>query len=284
MKAPAFAYARPSSLAETYALLAEHQDDAKILAGGQSLMPALNMRLASPALLIDINALPDLNGIVREGNTLRIGALTRHREVERSLAIAQHLPLLAEAVPHIAHVAVRNSGTIGGSLAFADPAAEIPAVAVALDATLVIGSSVGERRVPARKFFRALYETALEPNELILAIEFPLTPGYRSTFAEVARRHGDYALVGLALHAQVCGKRLDDVRLVFLGGAATPRLAERAASVLSGHECDASRVDQAIGVLAEDLDPMPDLYHRRETKMHLAGVLLRRTLARLTSN
>lgn len=282
MKAPAFAYARPSSSDEAYALLDAHRDQAKVLAGGQSLMPALNMRLASPALLIDINALPGLDTITRRGDTLRIGAMTRHRAIERSAEVTELLPLLAEAMPHIAHVAIRNSGTIGGSLAFADPAAEIPAVAVALDATIVVGSSAGERRIPARAFFRALFETALAPNELILAIEFPVTPGYRSVFFELARRHGDYAVVGLAMHARVTGRRLDDARLAFLGGGATSRLATRAATVLTGRDCDADCIESAVRALADDLDPLPDLYHRRETKLHLAGVLLRRAAARLT--
>jgi len=282
MKAPAFAYAKPTTLAQVYALLDEHRDEAKILAGGQSLMPVLNMRLASPALLVDVTALPDLNRIAHHGAQLRIGALTCHREIECSRVVAKELPLLAEAIPHVAHVAIRNSGTIGGSLAFADPAAEIPAVAVALDATIVIGSSVGERRVSARTFFRGLYETALAANEMILAVEFPRTENYRSAFTELSRRQGDYAVVGLAAHTRVTGKQLDDVRLVFLGGAAMPQLAQRAAHALTGHTCDALRIDAAVAALAQDLDPLPDLYHRRETKLHLAGVLLRRTLARLT--
>ena len=282
MKAPAFAYAKPTTLAQVYALLDEHGDEAKILAGGQSLMPALNMRLASPTLLVDVTALPGLNFITRHGAQLRIGALTCHREIECSRVVAEDLPLLAEAIPHVAHVAIRNSGTIGGSLAFADPAAEIPAVAVALDATIVIGSSAGERSVCARAFFRGLYETALAPNEMILAVEFPRTEDYRSAFSEFCRRQGDYAVVGLAAHARVTGKQLDDVRLVILGGAAMPQLAHCAARALSGHACDAPRIDAAVAALAQDLDPLPDLYHKRETKLHLAGVLLRRTLARLT--
>jgi len=244
-------------------------------------MPALNMRLASPALLIDINALPGLDRISRQHETLRIGALARHRAIERSAEVAQALPLLAAAMPHVAHVAIRNSGTIGGSLAYADPAAEIPAVAIALDAAIVIGSTAGERRVAARQFFLGLFETALATNEMIVAVEFPLTAGYRSAFAELARRHGDYAIAGLAMHARVAGTRLDDVRLAFLGCAATPKLADRAASVLAGHDCDASRIEEAIDALAGDLDPLPDLYHAPATKLHLAGVLLRRTAATL---
>ena len=281
MKAAAFAYAKPSVLNEAYALLDAHGDRARILAGGQSLLPALNMRLAAPELLIDITALPGLDGIAQHDGTLRIGALTRHRAIERSDTIAARLPLLAEAMPHIAHVAIRNSATIGGSLASADPAAEIPAVALALDAAILIGSSAGERRVAARQFFRGLFETVLAPNELILAIEFPLTAGYRSVFAELARRHGDYAVVGIAMHARVTAKRLDDVRVAFLGAAATTRLAERAAAALTGNDCDQQRIESAVAALAEDLDPLPDLYHRRETKLYLAGVLLRRAAVRL---
>jgi aerobic carbon-monoxide dehydrogenase medium subunit len=281
MKAPAFAYARPRSLEDAYALLDEHRDRAKILAGGQSLMPALNMRLSSPRLLVDINALTELDGIARHGDALRIGAMTRHRSVEQSAEVARALPLLAAAMPHIAHVAIRNRGTIGGSIAFADPAAEIAAVALALDATIVIGSARGERRVSARQFFIALFETALAPDELILAVEFPLAAGYRSAFCELARRHGDYAVVGLALHARVEGQRLDDVRLAFLGAGATARLAMRAARALTGQSCDADSIDSAVAALAADLDPLPDLYHARETKLHLAGVLLRRAIGRL---
>jgi carbon-monoxide dehydrogenase medium subunit len=283
MKAPAFAYAKPGTLAETYALLDAHGDRAKILAGGQSLMPSLNMRLASPGVLIDINALVGLSGISRGQGCIRIGALTRLCEIERSAEIAAHLPLLAQAMPHVAHAAIRNCGTIGGSLAFADPAAEIPAVAVALDATLTIGSSASERRMPAREFFRALYETALAPNEMILAIEFPNTPGYRSAFTELVRRHGDYAVAGVAAHAQVANGVLNDLRLVFLGGAPMPQLATRTADALIGSAPTAQDLDRAVAALAEDLDPLPDLYHSRATKLHLAGVLLRRTLDKLMS-
>jgi carbon-monoxide dehydrogenase medium subunit len=281
MKAPAFAYAKPPTLAEAYTLLDADGGDAKVLAGGQSLMPALNMRLSAPKLLVDINAIPGLTGIACVGDTLRIGALTRHREIERSTEVARQLPLLAQAMPHVAHVAIRNSGTIGGSLAYADPAAEIPAVAVALDAQILVGSSAGQRRIGARQFFRGLYDTALAVNEIILAVEFPLTPGYVSAFMELARRHGDYAVIGVAAHARPSGQQLDDVRLVFLGGNPSPRLAENAARALIGRQRDAESIESAVAALAMDLDPLADLYHRRDTKMHLAGVVLRRALAQL---
>ena len=172
MKAPSFAYAKPRSLDEAFALL-EGSGDAKVLAGGQTLLATLNMRLSSPALLVDITALPGLAGIGLRGNVLRIGALTRHREIERSPEVAKHAPLLAQAAPHIAHVAIRNAGTIGGSLAHADPSAEWPACCVALDAEIVIATRRGERRVKAREFFTGLFDTALAPGEVIAAVEFP---------------------------------------------------------------------------------------------------------------
>ena len=197
MKAPSFAYAKPRSLDEVFALAEKHGEDAKLLAGGQTLLATLNMRLSSPALLIDITGLPGLAGIEVKGNTLRIGALTTHRTIEQSPEIARHLPLLAQAAPHIAHVAIRNAGTLGGSLAHGDPAAEWPACCVALDATIVIAAKSGERRVKAREFYRGLFETALGAGEVITAVEFPIPgAGYRSAFLELARRHGDYAIVG----------------------------------------------------------------------------------------
>lgn len=280
MKAPAFAYARPARLPEVYALLDAHHDGAKLLAGGQSLMPALNMRIAAPAMLIDINDLSALAGITRTADRLRIGALTRHVTVERSIDVAAALPLLTAAMPFVAHVAIRNSGTFGGSIAYADPAAEIPAVAVALDAIIVIGSSRGERRVPACEFFRGLYETALAPEEVVLAVEIAVMPGYRSAFAEIARRHGDYATVGLAVHARPIDDQIHDPRLVFLGCTAAPRRAIHAEQALNARRLDARAIDAAADALAADLDPLADLYHSRATKLHLARVLLRRTLAR----
>ena len=208
---------------------------ARVLAGGQSLLASLNMRLSSPELLVDITGLKELSGIRAHNGALRIGALTRHRDIERSAEVARHVPLLAQAVPHVAHVAIRNSGTLGGSLALADPAAEYPACAPALDATLVIGGAGGERRVAARDFFRALYSTALGPGELLLAAEFPLLgAGYRSEFVELARRHGDYAIVGVAAHARVERGSVSDLRLAYLGVGATPVRARRAEAAIEG--------------------------------------------------
>src|SRR5438309_302677 len=191
MKAPRFAYARPASTAEALALLEEHGDDARVLAGGQSLVPILNFRLAAPKVLVDINRIAALSGIKVTRNHIRIGALTRHAELERSADIARHLPIVAAAMPHIAHPAIRNRGTVGGSMALGDPAAELPACALALGATFVVAGKKGERRIAAEDFFKGLYATALKPGELLVAAEFPLPkPGYVSAFGELARRHG----------------------------------------------------------------------------------------------
>ncbi len=282
MKAPSFAYAKPGSLAEVFELLERHGDGARVLAGGQSLLASLNMRLSSPELLVDITGIPGLAGITVKGGTVRIGALTTHAEIEGSSEIAQHLPLLAQAVPHVAHVAIRNVGTFGGSIAMADPAAEYPACTVALDATFVLASRRGERRVRAREFFRGMYETALAPDEVLIAGELDATAaGYRSAFLELARRHGDYAIVGLAAHAKVADGRFADVRLAFLGAGAAPVLAKNAAASLEGQPFTPQVVTTAQGAIAQDLDPPADLYSTSTTKLHLARVLTGRALAAL---
>lgn len=284
MKPAPFKYARPATLAEAYALLAQGGDAAKVLAGGQSLVPTLNMRLSQPAALIDINAIPGLSGIAVANGTVRIGALTRHAEIERSQVVAQHLPLVHAAMPQIAHVAIRNRGTIGGSLALADPAAELPACCLALGATLVLGSPGGERRVTATDFFRALYETALAPGELVLAVEFPaLAAGYRSSFLELTRRHGDYAIVGVAIHAKAGADRTTDARIAFFGIGSTAVLARGAAAALDGKPLAETAITAAKAALDRDLDPLADLYHTAETKLHLAKVVLGRALAALAA-
>ena len=284
MKAPEFSYVKPGSLAEVFDLLDRHGDRARILAGGQSLLASLNLRLSEPELLIDITGLTKLSGIALCGQTLRIGALTTHRQIETSAEVAQHLPLLAQAVRNIAHVAIRNVGTFGGSIALADPAAEYPACAVALDASFVLQGRAGERRVKAREFFRALYTTALRPGELVTAGEFPLAAaGYRSVFLELARRHGDYAIVGLAAHARIAAGRISDARLAFLGAASTPVLAVRAAAALEGRQPDAQAIAAAQATLAEELELPADLYSSRATKLQLARVLLGRALVALAA-
>jgi carbon-monoxide dehydrogenase medium subunit len=282
VKAPSFAYSKPATLGEVFDLLERHGDGAKLLAGGQSLIPSLNMRLSSPEVLVDITGLRDLAGIKVDGDTVRVGALTTHAEIERSPEVARHLPLLAQAVKQVAHVAIRNVGTFGGSIAMADPAAEYPAVCVALDATFVVASRKGERRVPARQFFKGLYATDLKPGEVLVAGELKaLGAGYRSAFLELARRVGDYAIVGVAAHAKVGGGKLTDVRLGFLGAGDRPMLAGNAAAAVDGKAYGPAVVKAAQDALAKDLSPPADLYHSSATKLHLARVLTGRALAAL---
>lgn len=284
MKPAQFAYAKPASLADAFALLSQHGADAKLLAGGQSLIATLNMRLSSPSILVDITGIPGLAGIAVGSGKVRIGALTRHRDIERSEEIARHAPLLTQAASHIAHVAIRNAGTIGGSLAFADPAAEWPACMLALDAEFVIASGTGARRVKAREFYRGLYTTALEPNEVLASIEIPdLGAGYRSVFMELARRHGDYAIAGVAAVAKVDGQQLTDVRLAYLGLGATPALGRDAMAAVEGRSYGADVVAAAQQALERDIDPIGDLYSSPATKRHLARVLTGRALAALVA-
>ena len=219
------------------------------------------MRLAAPELLVDITGLRELTAISRTANALRIGALLTHATLERSREVAEHVPLLAQAAAQVAHPAIRNRGTLGGSLALADPAAEYPACALALEATLVLAGPRGERRVAAKDFFRGLFETALQPGELLVAAEFPRAD--RSVFLELARRQGDYAIVGLAAVANGSGRRF-----AFCGVGATPVLAAGASR--------AATLDAALQALRKDLNPTADLYHSAATKLHLAGVLLSR--------
>src|ERR1700726_2425329 len=216
MKASAFAYARATSVVNALELLVAHGDKAKVLSGGQSLMPAMNLRLISPELIVDIGELAELRGIAVNGDTLKIGALTRHVDLQRSPDVAGHAPLLTEAIAHVAHPAIRNRGTIGGSLAHADPASELPACMVALNATIVVRGPKGERRVAARGFFTGIYETVLSPQELLVGVEVPVArKSSAHFFNEFARRHGDYAIVGLAAQAIVEGDHFADLRLGF---------------------------------------------------------------------
>jgi len=252
LKAPSFAYAKPRSLAEAFDLL--ERPGAKILAGGQSLIPSLNLRLSSPELLVDITALKGLSEVEVKDGTVRVGALCTHAALERSEEVRKHLPLVAEAVSHIAHPAIRNRGTLGGSLALADPAAELPACALALEAVLIISSGKGERRVKVADFFKGLFETDLEPAEILVGVEF--SKADKSVFLELTRRQGDYAIVGLAGVVKKTERRL---ALFAIGGKPIllkPRSLEEAKASLP--------------------TPAADLYHSSATKLHLAKVLLER--------
>jgi carbon-monoxide dehydrogenase medium subunit len=282
MKAPRFAYARPASTAEALALLEEHGDDARVLAGGQSLVPMLNFRVAAPKVLVDINRIAALAGIKVTRNHVRIGALARHAELERSADIARHLPLVAAAMPHIAHPAIRNRGTFGGSCALGDPAAELPACAIALAATFIVAGKKAERRVAAQDFFKGLYATALKAGELLLAAEFPLPkPGYASAFGELARRHGDYAMVGLAAHGSTQGKKFSDMRVVFFGVSDRAQRAARFERALDGQPATERTIEAALAKLDADLEPRADLHASAATKLHLAKVLAARVLEKM---
>src|SRR5438552_10990126 len=282
MKAPRFAYGRPASTAEALALLEDHGDDARVLAGGQSLVPMLNFRLAAPKVLVDINRIEALSGIKVAKNHLRIGALVRHAELERSADIARHLPLVAAAMPHIAHPAIRNRGTFGGSCALGDPAAELPACALALGATFIAAGKKGERRIAAQDFFKGLYATALKAGELLVAAEFPLPkPGYASAFGELARRHGDYAMVGVAAHGSTRGGKFADMRVVFFGVADRPQRAARLERALEGQPAGAKAIAAALAGLDADLAPRADLHGSAATKLHLAKVLAGRVLKQI---
>jgi aerobic carbon-monoxide dehydrogenase medium subunit len=275
LKPAAFAYAKARSLDDAIALLGEHKGEAKLLAGGQSLIATLNMRLSSPSLLVDINGLAGLGGIGVKDGMVEIGALARHAALERSSDIAKHAPLIALAMPHIAHPAIRNRGTTGGSLAYADPAAELPACLVALDGEVDITGPKGKRIVQACDFFTGLFETALGSHDVLSAIRFPAaSANTRVGFAELARRHGDYAMVGLAATAKQNGKGLSDVRVVYFGIGATPVRARKAEAALA-----AGSIDDAVNAL--DLDPPDDIQATGVVKKHLAGVLLRRVAKQL---
>ena len=283
MKAPAFAYARPRDLSDVLALMAEHGDNARLLAGGQTLNATLNMRLSEPSMLIDLQAVSVLKGISIQGPMLRLGAMTTHTEIEDSPLIAQHLPLLKAAVPHIAHRAIRNLGTFGGSIAYGDPAAEWPACLLALDGVVIAQGPQGQRRIAAQDFFTGLYSTDLHEDELIVACDLPLTKGaHRYAFDELARRHGDYAVVGIAATAQVHGQVLRDVRLAWLGAAAQPMRSPRTESLLEGQTLNEALVTQAVQCLKDELPTEADLTHSAASKSHLAGVMLKRALKTLT--
>ena len=284
MKPSPFAYTRPESLEDAIDVLDEHGEDARVLAGGQSLMATLNMRLSAPKVLVDIGRVPGLAGIEETDDGLRIGAMTCHAGVEASDLVTSQAPLIASAMPHIAHPAVRNRGTFGGSIAFADPAAELPACAVALGARMTIAGKSGTRTVDADAFFRGLYETALEPGEVLTAVEVPgVREGWKSGFMELARRHGDYAIIGLAAHVEIEDGRFGRSRLVFFGAGERPVSAQRSAALLEGERWSDTLGARIAAALKEELDPFEDLNADAAMRRHLAGVLARRVLGPLSA-
>lgn len=304
MKAPAFAFARPRRLDEVLALLEKHGDEARLLAGGQTLLATLNMRLSEPALLIDMQSVAELKGLSVVGNCLRIGAMVTHSAIEASALVAQNAPLLRMAAPHIAHRAIRNLGTFGGSIAYGDPAAEWPACLLALDGVVIARSQQGERRIAAQDFFTGLYTTALEANEVIVACEVPVAAaGHRFAFDELVRRHGDYAVVGLAASAQAHEGVLTDVRLAWIGVGSMPQRSRATEQLLDGMRVDSEAAQsvnagvsqgsnhgandallaRALGALRDELQPEADLTHSVAAKQHLAGVMLKRALRVLST-
>jgi carbon-monoxide dehydrogenase medium subunit len=284
MKAAAFDYIKVGTVTEALTLLSERAGSAQILAGGQSLMAMMNLRLAQPELLIDISGIEGLKGIEVRGSVLRIGALTTHHVILQSDLVTRHAPLLAQAVPHVAHLAIRNVGTIGGSLALADPAAEYPAVALALNATIVAQGPKGERRIAIGDYFKGLYQTALAADELLIAVEFPLAqPGQKFHFDELSRRRGDYAMVGLGCALTTDGGRIQNARIALLAVGDGPVLATQAMASLAGQTLDDATVQAAQQALARDLSPNGDLQADPATKIHLARVLLGRALNALRS-
>jgi len=279
-----FEYAAPEALDEALALLREHGAEAKILAGGQSLVPLLNYRLARPRLVVDINGLP-LAGVRVDNGSLRLGALTRHHDLEELPEIARSAPLLPEVARLIGNVRVRSLGTVGGSLAHADPAAELPMAVVALDARLTLASASGSQTVPARDFFTGYLSTALAPDELLTAIEVPVTLGMGWAVEEFARRAGDFAVVAVAAGVSLDRRgRVDDARLALGGVADRPVRATAAEDVLRGQEPSAERLARAAEVVRERLDPQSDAFASGAYRRLLAGVLTRRALTRAVSS
>jgi len=277
MKLPPVEYEAPTTVAEAVDLLAEHLDEASVLAGGQSLIPLLALRLARPSVLIDINSIDELSGVSAADGQVTIGAMTREYVAEESETIADAVPLLAAALPLIGHEAIRSRGTIGGSLAHADPAAELPAVAQALDAEFVVGGPSGERVIPAAQWFEGYLTTSRRPDELLLEVRFPAARlGTGTSFQEVARRHGDFAIVGLAASLTLSDGAISDARLAFAGMSDVPVRAAVAEDLLVGERPSAELFDEAARRATEDIDPPADLHGSSDYRKKVAAALVRR--------
>ncbi|MFG6637817.1 FAD binding domain-containing protein [Sulfitobacter sp. 1A12126] len=285
MKAPAFTFERALTLNDAFDLFEAGDGEALYLAGGHSVVPSLALRLQAPETLIDIAEIPELSGIREEREMLRIGAMTRHAEILADPLVATHAPLLAMAAPHVAHVAIRNRGTIGGNLCHADPASEFPAVMLALEAEMEIASPEGHRRVPARDFFVDLYETACAPGEILVALHVPVVGrATRCAFDEIARRQGDYAMVGCAVQITLKDGRITDPRVAFLSVGPTPRRVPACEQVLNDTPLSADTISRAQHALAAELEPMDDPNVPPAMRLHLARVLLGRLLRQLEND
>jgi len=279
VKLPYVDYEAPETVAEAVDLLAEHQDEASVLAGGQSLIPLLALRLARPALLIDINGLGELSGVSAADGWIAIGAMTREYVAEESQLVADAVPLLAAALPLIGHEAIRSRGTIGGSLAHADPAAELPAVALALGAEFVVRGQSGERVIPAAEWFEGYLATSRRPDEILVEVRFPAAgPDTGAAFQEVARRHGDFAIVGLAASLSFADGAISDARLAFSGVADVPVRAADAEEFLAGERPSPEVFEEAARRATAGLDPPADLHGSAEYRKKIAATLVRRGL------
>src|SRR6185437_11265520 len=285
MKLPPFAYEAPATVAEAVDLLAAHQDEASVLAGGQSLIPLLALRLARPSVLIDITGVGELSGVSAADGWVAVGAMTREYVAEESAAVAEAVPLLAAALPLIGHEAIRSRGTIGGSLAHADPAAELPAVALALGAEFVVRSQSGDRVIPAAEWFEGYLATSRQPDEILVEVRFPAAgPGTGATFQEIARRHGDFAIVGLAASLTFADGAISDARLAFSGAGDVPVRAAGAEEFLVGERPSAELFEEAARRATADLDPPADLHGSSEYRKKIAATLVRRGLQAATDN
>jgi CO/xanthine dehydrogenase FAD-binding subunit len=282
MKPAPFTYILATSLDHALLLKAEHGDEARFLAGGQSLIPAMNFRLARPAVLIDINRIPELAGVdLSRTDQVRLGAMTRYRALERDGDFLKICPLFADALPHIAHPAIRNRGTVGGNLSHADPASELPAIAIAVRAKMRIKSSRGERELAASDFFVGLLATDIQPDEMLVEVTLPKTPPKSgSCFMELARRRGDFALAGVAAIVS-----LDDddcvthLRLALCGVGETPVDASTAAASLIGQKCTEAAIEAVAADVQKALAPSGNIHASPEYQRHIAGVLIRRAIA-----
>jgi aerobic carbon-monoxide dehydrogenase medium subunit len=280
MKPPRFRYLDPATLDDALGLLGGHGDEAKLLSGGQSLMPMLSMRLAYPSVVVDLNGVRELDYIRRDNGRLSMGALTRHSAAEDSHDVRGACPLIAKAIPYIGHRAIRNRGTLGGSLAHADPAAELPAVMTALDASVTVSGPRGDRSVAVSELFEMPLVARIDPDEIITAITVQAQPdGAGSAVVEVARRHGDFALVGVA--ASVCvdsSGHLADVRIACFGAGSTPLRLRQTEEALTGAEPSEGAVAEAATCVAREVDPSDDIHASADYRRSVAEVLVRRAL------
>jgi carbon-monoxide dehydrogenase medium subunit len=285
MKAAAFNYEKVNTIQEALRLLDLHNGNAKLIAGGQSLLPSLNMRLSNPEILVDLQGVSELKGISEANGVIRIGAMTTHTEIQNSELIQNKLPLLSKAVPHIAHRAIRNLGTWGGSCVYGDPAAEWPACAVALDGVMVLTGPKGTRKVAAKDFFLDLYTTALEENEILVATEFTLKANEKNYFEELSRRHGDYAVTGLVSQIELKQNLITDCRFVFFSVASTPLIAMGMKDLILNKNlsdlANPALIEHAQNIVRAEIKTLPDLTNSAQMKTHLVGVLISRALHNL---